>query len=539
MKLQTIRVGQEFRPPRTLTPIDLKRTARIETDVLVVGSGLAGLRAALEARRIVKRVLVVSKDQATESNTAHAQGGIAAAISARDSVERHIEDTLRVGSGLADERVVRGIITEGVERVHELVEFGVPFDQEEGRLLLAREGGHTLSRIVHQGDRTGWAVADTMLRVVRDRGIRVRENTFLIDLLVHRGRCLGALFLNGRGRLVSVLARRTILATGGAGQIYRETSNPAVTTGDGVAAAFRAGAALMDMEMIQFHPTVLYLAGAERQLITEALRGEGAILRDRNGEAFMRRYHKMGDLAPRDIVSRSILKQMIATRDTQAYLDVRRFDRRQLGRRFPKLTAICRRYNLDTRHDLIPVRPAAHHLIGGIQTDEVGRTSIRNLYAAGECACAAFHGANRLASNSLLECLVFGRRAGEHAARTAVSEKPPRFAAPRARKEVRSGRIDLADLRNSLRSLLWRHAAVERDRKGLQEVQRQARVWSRMLHRSVFDSVRGWELQNMFTVGMAVATTALARAESRGVHYRTDHPKPSRKFLKHFRLLPR
>jgi L-aspartate oxidase len=532
MKLRSIRLPRELRLPRALAPADLRRLPRRETDLLVIGSGLAGLRAALEARRHVPRVTVLAKGAAFQSNTAAAQGGIAAAFSRDDSVEAHVRDTLDVGAGLVEERIARIAISEGLDGVRELVDWGVPFDRERGRIALGREGGHSLARVLHRGDETGLAISHSLLELARRRGIRLEERTFLIDLLVDQGRCVGALCRERSGRVAAILARRTILASGGAGQVFRETTNPPLATGDGIAAAFRAGAALMDLEFVQFHPTVLYLAGAERVLISEAVRGEGAALRDRRGEAFMRRLHPMGDLAPRDVVSRAIVRRMAKTGDTQAYLDVRMFDRRGLRRRFPGLAAVCARFGLDPKRDLLPVRPAAHYFIGGVMTDEFGRTTLPGLYAAGECAAAGFHGANRLASNSLLECLVFGRRAGLHAGVEAAGERrvdaSPRSIRREGARGPRAKRngLDVEDMRNSLRSLMWRHAGVERTRRGLEEALESASLWSRVLADSGFEGPEGWELQNLFTVGAGVLCAALARAESRGVHYRSDRPKP-------------
>lgn len=531
MKLRPIRLPGELRTPAVLVSADLRRLPRRETDVLVVGSGLAGLRSALEARRHVPRVMVLAKGAAFQSNTAAAQGGIAAAVSRDDSVEAHVRDTLAVGAGLCEEGIARIAISEGLDGVRELVEWGVPFDRDRGRIALGREGGHSLARVLHRGDETGLAISRSLLELARRRGVRIEERTFLIDFLVHEGRCMGALVRERSGRIGAIFAKRTILASGGAGQVFRETTNPPLATGDGIAAAFRAGAALMDLEFVQFHPTVLYLAGAERVLISEAVRGEGAVLRDRRGEAFMRRLHPMGDLAPRDVVSRAIVRRMAETGDTQVYLDVRMFGRRELQRRFPGLARVCARFGLDPRRDLLPVRPAAHYFIGGVRTDEFGRTTLPGLFAAGECAAVGFHGANRLASNSLLECLVFGRRAGLQAGiEAAEGRRGDRAARPpslrlRGPRGWRNG-LDVEDMRNSVRSLMWRHAGVERSKGGLEEALRAASLWSRVLVDAAFEGPEGWELQNLFTVGAGVLGAALARGESRGVHYRADRPKP-------------
>jgi L-aspartate oxidase len=507
--------------------------------VLVIGSGMAGIRAALEARRFTPRVSVVAKSRPSESSSFYAQGGIAAAVSDEDSIDLHMRDTLRVGLGLNDESTVRITLTEGVACVRELMEWGVQFDRDSKGLALGLEGGHSRARVLHRGDETGMAATASLISLAGSRGIHIWENTTLIDLLTWRGSCIGAICRDERGRRVAWLASRTILATGGAGQIYRETTNPSVATGDGLAAAYRAGAPLADMEFMQFHPTALYLAGAGRLLISEAVRGAGAVLRDRFGRAFMRDYHPMGDLAPRDVVSRSILAQMVKTGDTQAYLDVRPLPPADLKRKFPQLASLCETFDLDPYKDPIPVRPAAHYFIGGVLCDEYGRTALSGLYAAGECAANMFHGANRLASNSLLECLVFGRRAGMHAGLSARSRLA---GAPslRHRASIEKFRhLDLSDISNSLRSLMWRSCGVERDEAGLTKAIQNILFWSRYIGDNHFDEPHAWELQNMMTVALAMVASARARTESRGVHYRTDRPRPRRAWLKHIVVQPR
>lgn len=538
MKLASLGLPEDFRYRRYLVPFDLRRVPRRKTDVLVVGSGVAGLRAALEASKFVPRVTIIAKSHRSESNSYYAQGGVAAAIGEHDSVDAHIDDTLRVGFGLSDDRMVRIVINEGVECVRELIDWGVNFDRVKGRLAFAREGGHGLARVLHRGDETGMEMSSSLLDLTTRKGIELVEDTFLIDLLTYRGACVGALCLDSKGRMVAILAKRTILATGGAGQVYRETTNPSVATGDGIAAAFRAGAELMDMEFYQFHPTVLYIAGASRALISEAVRGAGATLRDRSGRAFMKEYHAMGDLAPRDIVSRSILEQMIQTNDTQVYLDVRHLRRPELRSRFPGLFRLCSRFGLDPSREMIPVRPAAHYMIGGIRVDEFGQTTVKNLYAAGECTASGFHGANRLASNSLLECLVFGRRAGRAAGVRAATDPEPAGTLKCEGRFEKFKDIDLTDLTNSLKSLMWRNVGIERDAKSLRETVDKITFWSRYIVNNHFDSPRAWELQNMMTVSLTMACAALEREESRGVHYRSDYPRTDDRWLKHLVVTP-
>ena len=516
--------------PRTLVPFDLKNLPRIDTDVLIIGSGSAALRAAAEAAR-TRRVLLVTKKGRTDSNSFHAQGGIAAAIAEHDTPEAHIQDTLKVGCGLSYQGMVELVVREGADRVRELLEWGASFDRSGKRLSFAREGGHSAARILHRGDETGAMLELELLRHVKKT---ILEDCFVVDLVTHRGSCWGAVASHPRRGLTWLRAARTVLATGGLGQIYRETTNPSVATGDGVAMAWRAGAEVMDMEFIQFHPTALYLAGAPRSLVSEAVRGAGAVLRDGDGRAFMKDYHPKKDLAPRDVVSRAIVKQISLRPQAQVYLDARRVKR--ISSEFPGLAKLCRKFGLDPKRDLIPVRPAAHYMIGGVRVDEWGRTSVQNLFACGECAAAGFHGANRLASNSLLECLVFGKRAGGVAAEEA-GVPVPRFGARFARRSGRAAELDLEDIRNSLRSVLWRNVGIERDAVGLRYAIDSIDFWSGYVLDRVFDGAEGWELQNMLILGRLIAGAALRRGESRGVHYRRDHPRSDdRKWRKHLVL---
>lgn len=525
-----------------LSPLPYRALVRIEegstgdglrTPVLIVGSGSAALRAAIEAARH-RDVLVLTKKQRSESNSRYAQGGIAAPLSLEDSLESHLEDTLRTAWGLSEEGAVREVIREGTERVRELLDWGASFDRTAGELHFGREGGHSRARILHRGDETGAELEQTLIRVAAaNPRIRFLENTFAVDFLKRDGACVGVLAFDG-SRLKPILAARTIVATGGLARIFRESTNPPVATGDGIAMACRAGAELMDMEFVQFHPTTFYLAGATRELISEAVRGAGAVLCDRSGRPFMKEYHEMGDLAPRDIVSRSMLRQMMKTGETQVYLDVRGIPREKLATGFPNLVSVCQRFGLDVGKDLIPVRPSAHYTIGGIRTDERARTSLPGLSACGECAATGFHGANRLASNSLLECLVFGFRAGREAGE-AGGGIPTAFDPPAGPSEAAEG-LDVLDMTNSLRSLLWRDVGVEREGAQLRAALSQMAFWSRYVLARRFSSPEGWELQNSLLVGEAVATAALAREESRGVHYRRDFPETRDDWLRHLIL---
>src|SRR3954469_15623910 len=410
---------------RYLIPFKASRLPQQFTDVLIIGGGVAGLRAAIAVSQTAA-VLLLTKDTIDQSNTWYAQGGIAAVLQPADSVESHISDTKIGGAGLCDDDAVRITVEEGPRRVLELLSWGAHFDQKKGNpydLAFTREGGHSFARILHAyGDATGRELAQTLINTVRAReNVRVSERSFVIDLLTHENRCVGALaYING---VINIIwAKRTILASGGAGQLYRESTNPPIATADGHAMAYRAGAAMQDMEMVQFHPTTLYVAGSSRALITEAVRGEGAYLVDRNGHRFMFDYHKDGELAPRDVVSRAIVEQIRKTQFTHGFLGARHMAKTEFRERFPSLAKLVDEFEIDPSKDLIPIHPAAHYMIGGVDADEMGRSSLPGLYAVGEASCSGLHGANRLGSNSLLEGLAFGARAGADAARAAKAE---------------------------------------------------------------------------------------------------------------------
>jgi L-aspartate oxidase len=517
-------------PPRYLVSFHPKEVSHRFCDILVLGAGLAGLRAAL-AVDPNQSVLVVSKSSLQQSNSQWAQGGIAAVWNTQeDTFESHTDDTLIAGQGLCDEQVVDHVIHEAPKRVRELIDWGANFDMSaDGQVALTREGGHRFSRILHAlGDATGREIMRTVIqRTAQFNHIRVIQNTFTVDLLTHEDRCVGAITWSEGAGIQIIWAKQTILATGGCGALYRETTNPSIATGDGLAIAFRAGAQLQDMEFIQFHPTVLYVAGSARHLISEAVRGEGAYLRDCRGERFMPLYDARAELAPRDVVSQSIVRQMQKTKHPCVYLDQRDLDPDRVRERFPGIAEACSKFGIDFARDLIPVRPGAHYMVGGVSTDLQGATTLLGLWAAGEVAATGLHGANRLASNSLLEALVFGESAGRLASQ-AVSEKPASYQIiPVAhRRPARKGvELDVGDIRNSLQSLMFRQVGIERDAEGLDEAAQQVDFWSQYVQAIEFDEPSGWELQNMLTVAGVMIRTAKERTESRGTHYRLDFPQ--------------
>lgn len=501
-----------------------------ETDFIVVGGGIAGLRAAIGLAE-AGRVLVVTKQEVTESNTQYAQGGIAVALSDDDEVALHLQDTIDAGDGLVNIEAARVLVEEGPRRIQELIEWGTEFDRSGSRLSFTREGAHSRSRILHaHGDSTGREIGRALIARARTvPKISFTEFEFTADLCVADDRVTGVFLLSPDGPRTSVQARAVLLATGGAGQVYSDTTNPSVATGDGIAMAYRAGAAISDMEFFQFHPTALSVPAAPRFLLSEALRGEGALLLNPARARFMLRYHAMAELAPRDVVARAIVQEIAASNNplATAYLDMRHLDAAILRARFPRIYATCQQYGIDITRDLIPVRPAAHYLMGGIKTDLQGRTSVSGLYAAGEAACTGVHGANRLASNSLLEGLVFGARVAESMREErGISTRTP-CGPSHDQSNGEPGAIA-----KQLRESMWEHAGVVRNRAGLEKLRWQIPDWEKAVGQGT--DRQSIETRNLLRVGGLIARSALAREESRGAHFRSDFPHHNDSaFLKH------
>ena len=525
---------------RYLVRFDPKRIPHAFADVLIIGGGIAGIRAALAVDPSLG-VIVFTKDRLLQSNSAYAQGGIAGVFDPLDNFGSHSADTIAAGKGLCDPRIVDMVVREAPDRIRELIAYGAHFDTHDGEIALTLEGGHSHRRIVHAlGDATGQEVMRAMAELVRSRpNVLIWESTFTIDLLTHEGSCRGALVWNRSHGRTFVWAKQTILATGGAGRLYRETTNPEIATADGHAIAFRAGAEVRDMEFLQFHPTVLYIAGSARHLISEAARGEGAYLRDVTGYRFMGDYDPALELAPRDVVSRAITTQMAKTRHPCVYLDLSHLPERVVDERFPHIRKVCAEFGLDFSRDLIPVRPGAHYMIGGLTIDEDGRSSLPGLWAAGEVSSSGLHGANRLASNSLVEGLVFGLRAGRGASSLAANQPDTFTAIPLKSawpERPQDDGLDLEDLRNSLTSLMARNVGIERDAEGLKSAADQVTFWDRYVSDREFSDPRGWELQNMLLVAQLLIASAMARKESRGVHFRSDFPETDPKQNEHIAI---
>lgn len=553
-----------------LVDFDPATVTQTGADFLIIGSGIAGLFAAIQARKHGYRVILATKEGLEDCNTEYAQGGIAAALAPEDNWEAHLEDTMAAGAGLADREAVAVLVTEGPERVRELMELGVDFDRREGQLAFTREGAHSANRVLHAGgDATGQVVWGALVRRAMAAGVDLRDHVFALDLLVADGVCSGALVRGPDGKLAAVHAPVTILASGGAGRLYARTTNPEVATGDGLAMAFRAGCELADLEFIQFHPTVLAVGPGQAFLISEAVRGEGGYLRDRHGRRFMPDYHPRAELAPRDVVSRAIFTQMREAGTDHVYLDVTHLGRDFLKDRFPTIYRTCLGLGLDMARDYLPVAPAAHYLMGGVRTDLDGTASLAGLYACGEVAYTGVHGANRLASNSLLEGLVFAYRAVARGREYLESIEGGRVEVPAVepdrdweglvRRQARPGpswtgraagwpRLDpgpaakkfapavgqdqAGEGNRDIPEIMEAYAGIVRTREGLEK----ARELLAGMAGPAGKGLAGrdeWEKQNRLTVARLVVEAALLREESRGAHYRLDFPQPRRQWLAH------
>ncbi len=502
---------------------------------LVIGSGIAGLYVALRSRELGLKPTIVTKGRLEESNTRYAQGGIAAALGTDDTPALHLADTIRAGDGLVDRAAAHQLTAEAPARIADLVRYGVPFDTVEGQISLGREGAHSRARILHAGgDATGLNIEESLKRRVLEAGIEARERTMLRALRTDPDGVI-AVLSRSDGTAVEVLAPgAVVLATGGAGSLYRQSTNPSITTGEGIAHAFRAGALVSDMEFVQFHPTVFYREGAPRFLITEALRGEGAVLRNDAGERFLVGQHRDAELAPRDVVTRAIDRELQRTGRPFVYLDATAVPRNLLFARFPSVCHFLAGYGLDPSRDLIPVTPVAHYTIGGVTTDLEGRTSLRHLYACGEVAATGVHGANRLASNSLLEGLVFGEHTARQLAHPAAGGPSPPGRLVEVPLAPGAGRGEEGTDQDEVRDVLWNDVGIVRSADGL----RSALGSFERIGRSAEPTGTGLAgtVANAALTASFIARAALVRTESRGAHYRSDYPKPRPVWRRHIGL---
>lgn len=520
--------GKEF-VERYLTNFNTGIMPTDHYDAVIIGSGIAGVYTALQMEREVK-IAIVTKETLEISNSVLAQGGIAVSLDKEDSPAYHFKDTLYAGAGLCDEETVWALVNEAAENIGILCRYGVNFDRGENRqLALSREAAHSKNRIIHTGDATGKEVCDTLIQaVLKCENVRICERTYAIDIVTQNNQCRGLLVYDedsGEKRFLATDA--VICASGGYGQLYHYTTNPPVATGDGAALAYRAGCRLMDLEFVQFHPTVLFHPENRSFLISEAVRGEGAVLLNSRGERFMPGYHPMAELAPRDVVSRAIFEEIQKTASTHVFLDISHKEPEYLKNRFPNIYKTCLSYGIDITKDRIPVAPAEHYCMGGIRTDAWGRTGIEGFYACGEAACNGIHGANRLASNSLLEGLVFGKRIAQEVSRN-VFEKEAKAVSPSQtlmiQKTFGEPLGNTAHLMAQIRRLMTNNVGIIRNEEKLCQAQAEILEIKQQLHDREYSGIEQWELVNMVTLSELVIKSALLRTESRGAHYRTDYP---------------
>ncbi len=495
-------------------------------DVLIIGSGIAGVYTALEIPEKYN-IAILTKETLDVSNSVLAQGGIAVSLDKEDSPELHFKDTIYAGAGLCDEDAVWVLVNEAASNIESLCSFGVNFDKKSPEeLSLTREGAHSKNRIIHAGDTTGKEVCDKLIAVVKTKSnVKIKERTFAIDIITEDDRCKGVIvFDEDTNKYKLYLSNVVICATGGYGQIYTNTTNPEVATGDGIGLAYRAGVELMDLEFIQFHPTVLFHPENKSFLISEAVRGEGALLKNVNGERFMPKYHELNELAPRDVVSRAIFHEMTATGSDHVYLDITFKSKEYLENRFPNIYKTCLSYGIDMSKDYIPVCPAEHYCMGGIKTDVFGATSIKGFYACGEAACNGIHGANRLASNSLLEGLVFGHKIGIEVSEI-LAEKGYEEINAVYETDRQNTELNIEEIKRHVQGIMTRYVGIVRDRQGLQYAKAEIEKLKEIIWNRKNSTLKDIEIQNMLLLSELVIDSALKREESRGAHYRADFPK--------------
>jgi len=514
--------------PRYLINFDLSKIKKIYTDFLIVGSGIAGLYTTLKIYD-KGEVILLTKGSLKESSTEHAQGGIAVALGDEDSPRLHMEDTLKAGAYFCDPKAVEVLVTEGPKCVEELIELGTKFDKIEGKYKTTLEAAHQRPRILHaQGDATGAEIERSLSeKVINKDEIKIKENILILDIIAEHNTCYGLLALDGNtNQIIAYLAKATILASGGAGQLFSNTTNPDVTTGDGIAMAYRGGAKVTDLEFIQFHPTALYHQGSPKFLISESVRGEGAILKNIKNETFMLSYHPLAELAPRDIVARAITDQMKKTKNDYVYLDATKIKER-FSQRFPTIYKNCFDLNINPEKEYIPVAPAAHYTMGGIKTDTWGQTNLSNLYACGECTSTGVHGANRLASNSLLEGLVFGNRIAQKIKKNITYfsiKKLQELKLSYTAHQERYKEYNPIELKRELQKLMWDKVGITRNSSDLKKAQQKINEW-KFIFKSEPKTIEDFELANLIILANLITNSALQREESRGAHYREDFPK--------------